>query len=418
MRTICIGLLTLLVGCALVLEFTAEAAATPRFSVLHSFGSGEDGLQPQAGLINVKGTLYGTTFEGGSLMGGTVFSLDPNTHEETVLHSFCGEPNCATVCGARNCTDGSGPLARLIDVGGTLYGTTYYGGLYEEGTVFGLTSGKETFEYSFCSSGSCAGGAGPEASLIDVQGTLYGTTYYGGLGADGGYGTVFALDPNNGAEEAVYLFCPNEMHNKCPNGLRPLAGLIEVNGMLYGTTSDGGSGCKGSNCGTVFALDPSTGVETVLHSFSGGADGKDPEANLIEVNGVLYGTTVKGGNSGCYEAGCGTVFALNLSTGTETVLHTFGYGTDGQSPYASLINVRGALYGTTQHGGVANAGTVFALNPITGAEMVVYSFCKKANCPDGALPQGGLIDVKGTLYGTTTAGGAYNGGTVFALEFR
>jgi uncharacterized repeat protein (TIGR03803 family) len=149
--------------------------------VLHSFGLGKDGIQPQAGLVEVKGTLYGTTGVGGSgacgrVGCGTVFSITPSGRE-TVLHSFNG-------------SDGQDPSATLLNVNGTLYGTTYIGGAYGCGTVFSITlSGYETVVYSF--GGSSQDGCYlPRSGVIDVNGTLYGTTFIGGAHNDG---TVFSI---------------------------------------------------------------------------------------------------------------------------------------------------------------------------------------------------------------------------------
>ena len=139
------------------------------------------------------------------------------------------------------------------------------------------------------------------------------------------------------------------------------------------------------------------------------------------MTGILYGTTYVGGGTGCGGYGCGTVFSLDPSTGTETVLHSFGNGTDGANPSASLIDVKGTLYGTTSTGGGTGChgygcGTVFSLDPSTGAETVLYSFCCRRNCTDGANPYASLTAVNGKFYGTTESGGAYGYGTVFVLK--
>ena len=153
----------------------------------------------------------------------------------------------------------------------------------------------------------------------------------------------------------------------------------------------------------------------MLHSFGYGDDGATPAAALIEVNGTLYGTTGTGGKPGCYNYDtCGTVFSITPS-GTEKVLHRFLTGNDGRGPDAPLIEVKGKLYGTTIYGGaytcVSRCGTVFSIT-LNGKERVLHSFSK----PDGAHPQAGLIDVDGTLYGTTNEGGTYGYGTVLALK--
>ena len=210
------------------------------------------------------------------------------------------------------------------------------------------------------------------------------------------------------------------------NGGYPEAGLIsDSQGNLYGTTNRGGA----SNAGTVFELTPpaiagGAWTETVLHAFTGGSDGGNPEAGLIaDSQGNLYGTTYQGGASGY-----GTVFELTppaIAGGawTETVLHAFAAGSDGAFPAAGLIaDSKGNLYGTTIGGGGSNAGagTVFELMPpaIAGGawtETVRHAFTAGG---DGGYPAAGLIaDSKGNLYGTTTGGGGsgYGPGTVFEL---
>ena len=145
----------------------------------------------------------------------------------------------------------------------------------------------------------------------------------------------------------------------------------------------------------------------VLHSFGNGTDGEYPGASLIDVKGTLYGTTELGGT-----VGEGTVLSVNPKTSAETVVYSFQRGTDGQYPTASLIDAKAALYGTTDDGGTYGDGTVFSVNPKTGAEIVLYSFIGGS---DGQFPDANLLDMKGTLYGTTESGGTYGAGTVFAL---
>ncbi len=381
------------VGCAFALQFPATAIAKGKETVLHSFGSGgSDGRYPQADLIDVKGTLYGTTEVGGSYGNGSVFSVNPTTGAETVVYSFAGDP------------DGYLPVARVIDVKGTLYGTTGYGGGVNDtycesgcGTVFSLDpkTGTETVLHAF---GNGTDGEIPVAGLIDVRGVLYGTTKEGGAG---GSGTVFSVNPTTGSETVVYSFCGQQ---NCTDGVYPQAGLIDVKGTLYGTTELGGS----HGYGTVFSVNPTTGAEAVVYSFAGDPDGYIPVGSVMDVKGTLYGTTENGGS---YNDG--TVFALDLSSGAETVLHSFGSGSDGDYPNASLIHVGGVLYSTTKAGGTYGDGTVFSFKLKTGAETVVYSF---AGGTDGGGPLASLVDVKGSLYGTTDLGGTYDYGTVFAIK--
>jgi uncharacterized repeat protein (TIGR03803 family) len=356
------------------------------YRVLHSFGEQPDGANPEASLIGVSGMLYGTTRSGGAYKKGTVFTID-TAGSERVLHSFGSG------------SDGIYPTASLLDVNGTLYGTTYWGGTgYGLGTVFSIsTTGTERVLHSFA--GPPDDGMDAAASLIDVDGMLYGTTITGGTYGDG---TVFTIT-TTGTEQVVYSF------TNASGGHTP-ASLIDVKGNLYGTTPSGGKyDSPSGGDGTVFRVTTS-GTEEVLHSFGRGHDGTFPTANLIDVNGTLYGTTPYGGKNGLLNGGDGTVFSITTA-GAEHVLFNFDGRTDGHNPVASLINVEGTLYGTTNSGGTFGRGTVFSVST-HGIEHVLHSFGRP---PDGSRPDASLIDVDSTLYGTTYSGGAHGRGTVFAL---
>jgi uncharacterized repeat protein (TIGR03803 family) len=398
-------------ACAGVLWVSVASAATEQ--VIHSFaGKGVyDGDFPLAPLINVNGTLYGTTNQGGlnscSFWGcGTVFSINPTTGAEAVVYAFKGG------------SDGYYPHAGLIDVNDIFYGTTWGGGSGGGGgTVYSVTpGGTERVIYSF---GSTAGdGVFPNAGLIDVNGTLYGTTEMGGGAPCGLCGTVFSIDPKTGVEAVLYAFKGGS------DGEKPMGELINIKGTLYGTTVEGGTGICSSGgpnvgCGTIFSV-TTNGIENVLYSFKGGSDGAAPAAGLIKVKGILYGTTEEGGSQNCVyesEGGCGTVFSVTPS-GTETVLHAFRAG----NPVGSLIEFKGMLYGTTTKGGRECAGTVFKISP-SGKENLLY--CFGSSGIDGGDPYAGLINANGTLYGTTEEGGAGNCtsgdfnpgcGTVFSIK--
>jgi uncharacterized repeat protein (TIGR03803 family) len=403
------GLRFLLVGVTALVTSTVSAQT---LTTLHSFtGTGDF---PRAGLIaDAAGALYGTTKAVGAGGNGAVFKLSPPAAtgggwSESLLYTFSG-------------IDGSDPEAGLIfDASGALYGTTQFGGSADAGTVFKLTppavagdAWTESVLFSFTGSD----GAQPRGGLIfDASGSLFGTTAGGGAFT---LGTVFKLTQSGGAwtETVLYSFTGDRFSD----GFFPAAGLIaDVSGALYGTTTGGGV----ANLGTVFKLTPpplagGAWTASVLHSFTGN-DGVFPKGDLIaDVSGALYGTTFAGG-----AGGNGTVFKLTPPTMTdgawsESVLYSFTFaGTDGAFPDAGpLADASGALYGTTESGGVANRGTVFKLAPptITGGawtESVLHSFVGS----DGANPVGGLIaDASGALFGTTENGGDADSGTVFKL---
>jgi uncharacterized repeat protein (TIGR03803 family) len=259
------------IGCGVVFKVDKTGAET----VLHSF-SGEDGMYPFAGLVRgPDGSLYGTTQYGGAYGAGTVFKLDASG-KETLLYSFTAG------------SDGAQPLAGLVrDKTGKFYGTTSSSGAppCNCGTVFMLDlNGKETVLHSF----SGADGEYPLAGLVlDAQGNLYGTTFYGGAS---GFGTVFKLD-TNAMESVLYSFTGGS------DGGFPRASLVRDGiGNLYGTAQVGG----GYGYGTVFEVN-AKGNERVLHSFSYSPDGETPYAGLVWCSKYsLCGTTEFGGayNSG------------------------------------------------------------------------------------------------------------------------
>jgi len=175
------------------------------------------------------------------------------------------------------------------------------GGADGQGTVFELdTTGKETVLYSF--TGGADGGRPGSVLIADSEGNLYGTTEGGGKGCGTGCGVVFELSPQgkSWAENVLYTFCSL---SNCADGEEPVRGPLvrDAAGNLYGTTYFGGAhhNCNENSCGVVFKLD-TAGKETVLHSFTGGADGAEPAAGLIMDNaGNLYGTTELGGDAQC-----------------------------------------------------------------------------------------------------------------------
>jgi uncharacterized repeat protein (TIGR03803 family) len=377
----------------LSLSAAVPSASAQTFTVLHSF-LGPEGQFPNTGLVrDAAGNLYGTAQYGGlyqncdeELGGGTVFKLSPSG-KVTTLHAF------------NNGSDGCFPSAGVIlDSAGNLYGTTTYDNVFKIDAA-----GELSVLYHFTTE---AEGAVPLGPLFrDAQGSLYGTTSGGGDPACV-CGTVFKLDAA-GKETVLYSF------KGPPDGANPQSGVIrDAAGNLYGTTPSGGDPSCVDGCGTVFKIDTS-GKETVLYTFTGGTDGYLPGAGLIRDNaGNLYGATEYGGNLNCdNEAGCGVVFKLDAA-GTETVLYTFTGGADGQNPVAGLTrDSAGNLYGTTALGGDSNNdGTIFELNK-TGKKTTLYKF----NGRQGSNPLGIIRDSAGNLYGTTGAGGSGGAGTVFKL---
>jgi len=386
-----------------------KMSANGAYSSLYSFTGGDDGANPEAGLVQGSdGYFYGTASQRGANNFGTVFQISSNG-ELTTLYAF------GTVVNAfGQALDGANPEAGLVQGGdGNFYGTTEYGGssgsirigLFGRGvgTVFKISAnGALTSLYSFTGVND---GANPTAVLVqDTNGNLYGTTLT--------EGTVFKIS-TNGALTKLYFF------TGVNDGANPYAGLVQGNdGYFYGTTWDGGT----NNLGTVFKISAS-GALTSLYAFGtvtnttgDEVDGANPEAGLVQGgDGNFYGTTVYGGSSdSSYWFGAGTVFKINTS-GALTSLCAFNGGNDGAKPYAGLVQGNdGNFYGTTYYGGgtdgVVGNGTVFKISS-SGVLSSLYSFTGYTDFPS-ELVEGS----DGNFYGTTVYGGTKGAGTVFKIS--
>jgi hypothetical protein len=285
-------------------------------------------------------------------------------------------------------------------------------------------------------------GGTPIGGLIfDSAGNLYGTTGNSGLpggSCPGSCGTAFELSrASNGkwTETVLYTFKGGV------DGGIPYGSLVfDSSGNLYGTTIEGGdprycSDYQVPGCGVAFELKRTRKgkwKEQILHSFTG-SDGALPHSGLVfDASGNLYGTTFEGGNTGCVFGSCGVVYELSPTSGgkwSETVLHRFKGGSDGEASYATLIlDAGGNLYGTTNLGGDSRyclgdgCGVVFELTPTSSGrwkETVLHRF---TGGKDGAGPDAGVIsDAQGNLYGTAGGGAlrncqGYGCGVVFELS--
>jgi uncharacterized repeat protein (TIGR03803 family) len=369
---------------------------------LYSFTGGGDGNGPNSLVQGSDGNLYGTT-SGGGTKGvqyggyGTFFRITTNG-ALTTLHSFAGD------------IEGQGPVGLVQGSNGYFYGTTSAGGPNWSGTVFKIsTDGALTTLYSFTGGND---GGGPNGLVQGSDGYFYGTTEEGGNGLSpdmwpSGNGTVFRISPN-GALTSLYSFPGGD------DGANPSAGLVQGrDGNFYGTTEY--SQVFNSGAGSMFKIS-TNGALSNLYSFTGGNDGANPRAALVQgSDGYFYGTTEWGGTNGM-----GNVFKISTD-GALTSLYYFGsvqdtngLPLDGGGPNGLVQGSDGNFYGTTVNGGTNGGnGTVFKISA-SGALTTLYSF---TGGNDGGGPNGLVQGSDGYLYGTTVNGGTNGGnGTVFKIS--
>ena len=311
-----------------------------------------------------------------------------------------------------NQANGEDMFSSLIQgVDGNLYGTTVYGGPSNHGTFFKISrQGIHTVLHSFCAQTNCIDGSYPEWLTQAADGDFYGETYNGG---STGAGSVFKIT-TKGKLTTLYSFCTK---TGCPDGALPQSALVETSGGdFYGTTVIGGA----RNQGTVFKI-TSGGVLTTLYSFcskTNCADGAQPNIGLTHASdGNFYGTAALGGNSTSCQYRCGTFFRITAA-GKFTRLYSFcakAGCADGSIPQGLLIQAKdGSLYGTTDTGGANGLGTVFKVT-LPGKLATLHSFCT-GTCADGGIPYAGLIQAKdGNFYGTANIAGPKNYGTVYKM---
>ena len=389
---------------AVFLAFALVPAASGgvKYKVLHSFGSGKDGPGVPSGplLLGRNGNLYGNTYR-------VSFELAPQANgkwKEAILHTFA--------------SDDALPWGALIsDRVGNLYGTTDGGGGDSE--VFELSLASNGWTYSALYNDAVGNGL-----LMDKAGNLYGEIGRGQYK----YGAVGELSPGLEAGGWVYTPLYSFCSQYCPDGW----GLVQApiwdgKGNLYGATPDGGNGppfCANGEggCGVIFKMTPNqdgTWTYHVLHRFASSAtDGQNPNGGLaMDASGNLYGVTVYGG---AYNRGI--VFKLTFAGGhwKETTLYDFPNCADGCYPAGTpAFDKAGNLYATASGGlgdcGGFTCGVVFKLTPQQNGTWK-YNVVYKLHGTDGNfLPYGVIVDSKGNIFGTTSAGGTYNSGVAFEI---
>ncbi len=388
------------------------------FSVLHAFtnpanGTNQDGANPMTGLSSLGNVLCGTTVNGGRFRAGTIFYLDANGSDFNPFRAFTNSP------------DAGKPEADVVVLGNSFYGTSFGGGAHGTGTVFtGQTNGTGPPVYSFAAlnadTATNALGGSPSAPIV-----LAGSTFYGTATAGGAYGNgvVFSGFTNNSSVLALHTFTAiDPVTGTNLDGATPWGGLVLSGDTLYGTTSAGGAGGNG----TVYSLNTNGSGFNTLYSFGAmdpvtgtNTDGAVPMNSLVLSNGKLYGTASVGGFGDS-----GTIFSV-LTNGSEfSALHHFTSvdfitrtNSDGANPQAALVLSGSTLYGTTPAGGVGAAGTIFSIRTNGSQFKSLYQFTAASPATgtnsDGAFPVAALLQSGSSLYGTTFGGGPGAAGTVF-----
>jgi uncharacterized repeat protein (TIGR03803 family) len=390
--------------------------ASPQYheTVLYRFTGGPDGAHPCCNLVtDASGALYGTTTAGGPQLTECFMVGCGTVFRLEPTGSGYAESTLAGLQGS----DGSDPIA-LTASGNTLLGEALDQSGFMHGALFALTPDGIAGNYFASAIHDFTGkadGAVPVGGLTpDGTGSFLGAATRGGQ--DGG-GVIFRLSPPKSGASRYYGLTVAYYFT---SGLTlPASGVVfGKRGEIYGVAGvTNSANCpSGENCGGVYALVPtSTGyTEHVIHLFGiRPGDVMEPSGNLLAKQGGFFGTTLVGG------LGEGTVYQV---TGNHRYHRIYVFqGPDGAYPTGSLIaDNTGTLYGTTSGGGAYGKGTVFRLTPRHGVyfESVIWSFGSGA---DGANPSEGLVaDSSGALYGATTSGGSESApsggfGTIFRL---
>jgi uncharacterized repeat protein (TIGR03803 family) len=413
--------------------------------ILRSFSDLNDanGRGPsQPVILDSAGNVYGSNLGAGLYGKGVVFKLAPSSSTpwpETVLYPFTGGVDGGVV---------SSPL--IFDSHGNLYGATSEGGdqtgctIQENGpgcgVIFRLTPTSngywtETVLYAFAGG---TDGAGPGWITFGSDGNLYGTTGGGGdpngcveYGLVPGCGVVFRLIPTASGpwqEQVLYAFTGEQ------DGAQPTSAVLDSAGNIYGMTYLGGqvtnSACPVFNgfaagCGVVFRLTPGAGgtwTESVIYSFTGGADGNRPQGGIIrDSSSNLYGTTFIGGHfqAPTCGAGCGVVFRLSPSgsSWSQTVLYSFTGAQDGASPAGLALNAQGVLFGSNGGSGMCGCGGCGTIYQLTPAATLPWTLnvLTQLTTDTGTGPNPVIVDAANNVYGTAYTCGPNGGGTAFEL---
>jgi uncharacterized repeat protein (TIGR03803 family) len=381
----------------------ADEVSAQSFQTVLNFS---DGSQPAADLITSGDTLYGTTLRGGLFDVGAVFKVTTTGVNFTILHSFA-EPTRLFLWFN---DDGIFPRQLILSTN-TLFSYTDQGAASGYGSIFKSNTNGDEFEILH----SFTGAERNPRGLLLLDNTFYGTSSTGG---DQGLGTVFKMNADGTDYTTLHNF-----GSVVNDGTGPLAGLLAVGGILYGTSTGGGS----FSYGTVFRIQTNGSSYRILHSFpaisgpfSTNAEGAYPRGLILSDN-TLFGIAAGGGSSGN-----GTIFKIDTGGGGFKTLHSFSATTglaltnsDGSLPFPRLALNGATLYGTAYYGGAYGNGTVFQLNTNGDGFKTLHHFTAMPDSSkneDGAKPIAGLTLLDTSLYGVTSRGGSFGKGTLFSIS--
>jgi uncharacterized repeat protein (TIGR03803 family) len=391
-----------------------ERCLPSTLTTLATFGSGSGTFPAGQLLEDSQGNFFGTTTNGGPNSVGTVFELVHGTNTITTLAAFTGSPG-----------NGGYPESNVIeDSNGNLFGTANFGGANNDGTVWELAADSmSSTGYSSTITDladfSTTTGVNPFGHIVaDASGDIFGTTFGGGVNNDG---TVWELAASSSSPTGYSSTITDLADFSTATGAEPYGGLaMDAHGNLLGTTNLGGA----NNGGTVFELAAMisnnitaySNTITDLADFSTTSGQNSYSGVVIDSSGNLFGATDSAGANTN-----GTIFELaasnSSSTGyssTPTDLADFNNATTGSFAFGGLtVDSNGDLFGTADSGGSGGNGTIFELPHGSNSIMVLVSFTGT----NGGNPEGGVIeDSNGNFFGTANTGGANNDGTVFEVS--
>lgn len=357
-------------------------------NLLHEFAGGAaDGKAPWSDPVISGSTLYGMTNRGGDRDLGTIFKMQSDGSGFTLLHKFAGYPS-----------DGSLPEGSLIRSNSTLYGMTNLGGRTDEGSIFKVQTDGTGYTVLRSFAGGPADGKYPGGSLLLAGSTLFGMTRFGG---SHDAGTIFRVEIDGSGFTLLHSFTDTLYMGTMPSG-----NLILSGSTLYGMTTSGGPGARG----TIFKIQPDGSGYVLLHEFAGGADdGEHPNGSLLLSGSTLFGMTA-GGGDGLY----GTVFKLQTDGSGYALLYEFAGGAvDGKYPKGDLVLCDSTLFGMTLSGGNKDSGTIFRIGTDGAGYTILHEF--SGGDGDGKFPYGSLVLSGSALLGMTSQGGDRDGGVIFSL---